>query len=455
MDDLDRQIIDIYCKLLPTLSQAELKSRLARRNTGILKNPPRPWCFAIRASDRRINNDTAILSSYRAVDRDHPEAHSLTIDHALLKTLAQPAELYPIMDWTDVAKRLGVHPESMRRSMKNGFFRVEHRKLLGGKRGHPVPVFLNYQTLDPTSGRLHQPPDPLWGGLWPWAADRLPKDFQQTVRRIPVYRPYRGQLRFRGYRFACPTCEKRVRTLFYPLPPLNLPRYFNHDPATRLAKSQNVGLASASETSDAPDTLEHESSSAFSVKSSAFACHTCHHIRYFSRMSGRDAWNHFITHVTAGLLYGHEVPRPKDFDSPEKRKRKYRPNLLRPPSKRRQQVLDRLLQGLTYDEIAQDLGVGYPTVHIHVKTIYKQNNVHSRQQLARRLNHRLPNPTSKKRAAVQHLLEQGATYKQIARSLNTTLHAVHHHATNIYRHHNVRGRKHLIQKLRAQIPEHP
>ena len=55
MDDLDRQIIDTYCKLLPTLSPDELKSRLARRNTGILKNPPRPWCFAIRASDRRIS----------------------------------------------------------------------------------------------------------------------------------------------------------------------------------------------------------------------------------------------------------------------------------------------------------------------------------------------------------------------------------------------------------------
>jgi DNA-binding NarL/FixJ family response regulator len=148
----------------------------------------------------------------------------------------------------------------------------------------------------------------------------------------------------------------------------------------------------------------------------------------------RDSWNQFISHVTAGLLYGRDIPKPKDFHAPDQRKRPHRPTLNRPPSQRRQQVLDLLLQGHAYDEIAKTLNIGYATVHGHVKHLYKQYDVHSREQLAKKQNHPLPPPrASTKRAAVERLLDAGLSYQQIADSLNTTYHAVHHHVTNIRR----------------------
>src|SRR6266536_3186746 len=171
VDDLDRTILETYLKVLPTLSNADLRARLARRKTGALNRPPRPWCLAIRASDTRINNDTAIIIPYQAIRfPTQPRPHQVVLDARLIRHLCQPVELYPNTDWTKVAKSLGVHPESLRHAMRSGRFRLHHYHLLGGKRGKPVPVFLNFETLDPTSGRLREPTDPLWGSVWLYAA---------------------------------------------------------------------------------------------------------------------------------------------------------------------------------------------------------------------------------------------------------------------------------------------
>ena len=62
-----------------------------------------------------------------------------------------------------------------------------------------------------------------------------------------------------------------------------------------------------------------------------FACHTCHHIRYFETLT-KSAWNYVINHITGGMLYGREVPKP-NWWKPE-RKRKYRPQLLRKADRR-------------------------------------------------------------------------------------------------------------------------
>jgi len=255
--------------------------------------------------------------------------------------------------------------------MKSGRFRLHYYKGLGGKRGKPVPVFLNYETLDPSSGRLRQPTDPLWGQMWQHASQRIPKTFGQRLTRHPVYLLYQGDPRFRGYKWQCPQCQKQTRILYLPLPPYNLPNYFNHDPATQLT---NPALQSA---------IRNPQSAM------EFACHKCHKIRFFSHQT-RDAWNQFITHITAGLLYGHEIPKPKNFHAPQTRKRKYRPNFNRPPSQRREQVKTLLLQNLQYQEIANQLKVGYSTVHQHVKHLYKQYNVHTREEFAKKQNQQLP-----------------------------------------------------------------
>ncbi|MDB5318981.1 MAG: Bacterial regulatory protein luxR family [Phycisphaerales bacterium] len=371
MDDLDRTILETYLKVLPTLSEQDLRARLARRKTAALSRPPRAWCLAIRASDTRINNDTAIIIPHHAIDfPTKPNSHEVVLDARLIRLLCKPVELEPNTDWTRVAKSLGVHPESLRHSMRSGRFRLHHYHLLGGKRGKPVPVFLNFETLDPTSGRLREPTDPIWGSVWRYASARVPENFEQPIQRRPVYALYQGDPRFRGYRWLCPKCERLTRMLYCPLPAYNIPRFLEHDPAQ---------LLNDSSFSPPPSPLN-------------FACHHCQRIRFFSRMN-HDSWNHFITHVTGGLLYGHEIPKPEDFSAATHRKRKYHPTLNRPPSKRREQVLQLLLQGDTYKEIAKRLKVGYTTVRGHVEILYKQNNVHSREQLGKKLNHPLPPPS--------------------------------------------------------------
>src|SRR5205823_3327391 len=105
MDDLDHLILESYQRILPSLSPNQLRSRLARRKLSAFSRPPRAWCLAIRASDTRINSDTAIISPYRALyPKNQPYPHDVTIDHKLLEHLCQPFELLPGMDWTNVAK---------------------------------------------------------------------------------------------------------------------------------------------------------------------------------------------------------------------------------------------------------------------------------------------------------------------------------------------------------------
>lgn len=407
MDDLDRVILETYLKLAPQLEKnpGELRARLARRQTGALNRPPRPWCLAMRASDTRINNDSAIIVPYQAVhSRTQPRPHQVIVNAQLVRHLCTEVELLPNTDWSKCAKRLGTHPESLRHGMRSGRFRLHYYKLLGGKRGKPVPVFLNYEMLDPTSGRNRLPTDPLWGSVWRYAAANFPESFEQTIDRRPAWVAYRGSPRFRGYRWLCPKCERFTRMLYYPLPPYNIPRYLDHDPSRSL--------------SDSVACLKPSSST------SEFACHLCHRIRFFSRMN-HDSWNQFITHVTGGLLYGHEVPRPAEFNGADQRKRKYRPSLNRPPSKRREQVLELLMQGHPSREIAEQLRIGPTTVNGYIAVLYKQNNVHSREELAKKLSHALPAPApSAKLQEIERLLEVGQTDKQIARLLKLTVNAV-------------------------------
>src|SRR5438093_9230607 len=51
----------------------ELHRRLARRRLKSLTRPPRAWCIAIRASDRRITPAHWIISPEHAMDLNHPE----------------------------------------------------------------------------------------------------------------------------------------------------------------------------------------------------------------------------------------------------------------------------------------------------------------------------------------------------------------------------------------------
>jgi len=310
MDDLDLAVIDAWNRLSPTIldNPAELQRRLARRRSATMRSPPRAMCLSVRASDRRLHTHAALLpeDAVDPDDLDYPgyEAHDCTLDAHTVRTVCRAVQIpWPGWDWWHLAGAMGVHHETLRRAMRKGAIHVRRVTGLGGKpRSNPVPVVYLDHPLDPSSSNLWQPPDPVWGAVWKTHADRVPDDLRQTLRRVPVEVEYPRQdgtvdLRFRGWRFICPGCGRPVRNVYYPLPVMDILTYF--------------GIA-----------VEPSEADAVAAPLPAFACVKCHKVRYFSRVD-RNSWNQLVTHLSAGLLYGHEVEKPA-WLTPD-RKRAYRP----------------------------------------------------------------------------------------------------------------------------------
>jgi hypothetical protein len=57
MHTLDSAILAAWARVRPILQSDpdELAARLARRRSQLLLRPPRAWCLAVRAADRRLN----------------------------------------------------------------------------------------------------------------------------------------------------------------------------------------------------------------------------------------------------------------------------------------------------------------------------------------------------------------------------------------------------------------
>ena len=74
----------------------ELHRCLARRRLKSLTRPPRAWCIAIRASDRRITPAHWIITPQHAMDLDHPEhpyepiEHEVTIQKHAIRRYCNP-----------------------------------------------------------------------------------------------------------------------------------------------------------------------------------------------------------------------------------------------------------------------------------------------------------------------------------------------------------------------------
>ena len=171
-----------------------------------------------------------------------------------------------------------------------------------------------------------------------------------------------GSLLFRGWRWLCPVCGRRSSVLFFPLPPVNVIRGY--------------GCFIEDDLIDAAFALDPELRHHPQRPHAGLACQTCHRIRT-TNCSEPAAWNNIIRHLSGGLLYGHEVPRPAWFTT--ERQKPYRPLLGRAPSKRIPQVQTMLLRGLStasatrrsYAEIANKLGVLKTTVSLHARRVFK------------------------------------------------------------------------------------
>ncbi len=340
MDAIDAALLSAWSNLAPALraDRAEALRRAARLSAATLRRPIRPWCCCIRASDTRMTS--AAQTSHR------PAPHTLNLSPARLRSLCAPVHIdWPGQRWTIVADKLGQHPESLRSWIARGVFRsrLVHPNTVNS-RGKPVPILWTTSPIDPNA-ELARAPDPHWGTLWLDLHTQIPDAASLRVRRVPVFSHYtrpNGTIdqRFRGYNFLCPgldptkPCNRPVSRLYLPIPTWTI----HHAHYADLSPSQD----------DARDTR--------------WACRRCHRIRYISFVE-RNGWNHFIAHLTSGLLYGHEVERPASFKP--KRKRTYKPHPRPAPRTARAKSLH--AQGKSHKQIAQELNIKLASVPSYLK----------------------------------------------------------------------------------------
>ena len=301
-----------------------------------------------------------------------------------------------------------------------------------GRPGRPVPVLFTWDLLDPCAANYWRRPHAVWGTHWQFLTHFVPRGFQQTIERVPFHVGTRSAVRagshekelFRGWRWVCPGCRKPVRTIYYAIAPVNFPELLGIDPA--------------------PPRRADADADARPEMPACFACTHCHAVRHFSPVA-RGAWNYFVSYLSAGLLYGREVPKPAWF-KPERR-RAYHPLPGRRPSKRQQQVLRRLKWGWTLSRIALDLRIGTSTVEAYARQVYRHHHVRTRRELMRVLGVSTPQPIRPRtRPRVLALLLRGSSIKQIARMLGIKVTTVVTHATRIYREQRVCGKEELVMR---------
>jgi DNA-binding CsgD family transcriptional regulator len=377
VDDISSAILSAWAVVGPRIlgDPMELAKRLARRRLKTLRRPLRAWCLAVRASDNRINPATAACSPEDAAYpyeadvhwRYHPhDEHQVVLTAKLLRQICRAVRIVPWEDWKVVARKLGVTKGALRNAINRGLFQVHYYPGLGGQIGKPIPTLYTPHSLDPSSGHIAEPPDEVWCGVWQHVADLIPRDFEQPVTRVPwnmtMRRTKRGPRQvFRGWRWVCPACKRKVRIVFLPVMPKNLPEMFG----LKLSR-------------DEWDQLE--------PPPMTFACARCHGVRTYSR-ADKNSWNELVHHLSGGLLYGFEVEQPAWLKG---RKRAYAPLPGRKPSKRCEEVLDRLLRGWRDRQIAKDLGISFHRARNLVARVLKQNHAHGRKELIRMLRPKNP-----------------------------------------------------------------
>src|SRR3989440_11038927 len=115
--ELERGIREAWLRLRGKIlsDPQELQRRLARRRMKSLTRPPRAWCVAVRASDRRITPAHWVISPEHAMDLDHPEHPYEPIEHeVIIRPHALRKFCRPVRtdSWgeqvEDVCKKLGV-----------------------------------------------------------------------------------------------------------------------------------------------------------------------------------------------------------------------------------------------------------------------------------------------------------------------------------------------------------
>ncbi len=446
MGEIEHHIQRAWDEIRPTLDENALARRLARRRTPLLRGPPRAWCLAVRASDTRLPAGQSItLTRDRLAHLCAPvliPAPGLMLDQLApllgttriglrnaridgtlrtrhIKLLAgrrgKPVPLLytdqpldpcskgfanpdPAWIWT-AAFRPGRIPRDITQTLTRIVRYISHAARHNA-RSHreitfprapsrclppPAPDLAwykwsrsgHYLGNDPTNWRKG-PHDPGDRPRYDRPKRRWSKRHAQSTSK--------GSLHFNGHQWICPRCHRTCRTIYLPLPRINL--LTNLPP---LAQINNIP-----------------------AYADGFACHRCHRVKFFSR-TRNDSWNQLIAYLTGGLLYGHEVPRPADFT---KRKRPYRPRLGFPPPLRRRQVLKLLLKGHTRAQITASLRMSPGALSQHINKIYKSEHVRSQRALLEKHNLPLPPHLILKPNQILSRLRSGETIPTIATALH-------------------------------------
>ncbi|HYF13529.1 MAG TPA: hypothetical protein VD971_00505 [Phycisphaerales bacterium] len=331
MDAIDIAIANAWNRLSPQLQRdrAEALRRAQRLSATTLRRPVRAWCCCLRASDTRFTDVGEIDPPDALRWRDE---HTLRVPAAALRKLCAPVHIpWPGLRWRDAAAKLGFHPETLRAWVERGVFgkRTQFPATVGS-RGKPVPFLWRREPIDP-AGELGRGPHAAWGSLWLTLHEDIPDGADLHVRRVADWRVHGRERRFNGWRFVCPgvvrPCGRPTDRLYLPIRVWTI----HHATVGALAR----GEAGA-------DTR--------------WACGDCHGVVFHSCSTVRG-WNLLISHLTSGLLYGHEVERPYALDDiPVKRRRK-RPR----PSPRAAMALGMRERGLSYKEIGRAMGIAAGT----------------------------------------------------------------------------------------------
>jgi len=470
MEELQDLIFNAWARVEQKIAQdpTELDRRLALRKRPVFRRPIRPWCLAIRASDRRITQYFGWHENWQGWEG----RQDIDVTAKLLRQLAMPLQTdRPYSTEKEMAHKLGRSRAAMWSIAKRGVFQRRSIHLLGGVKSH-VPVIYSKHLLDPCAKKLAFP-HWAWATQHAWLCERVPPHFEQTLQRIPRYiefvpHPLTGPRRrprdpfsrnwtqdgdyipdnwelkrdqinarvrerywenrqelldlgtlktrplrtFCGWLWICPRCEKVAAKLYLPLFAVK---------AFRLLGDRDPVIGSET----GMPTFEER-----------FLCSRCHHLQYV-RNRNSVTWNLLVMHASGGLLRGSEVPRPSWFPRATSARTKRR-------IVRREELLRRLLLGQSIVTIAREIDEPEQTLRRDLRLhIYPAAGVKTRRALLRACN--VPPPPNPTRAKVLSLMAQGLRTRQIAHRLDVTFHAVTAHQRALYRQASAHSRRDLLR----------
>jgi hypothetical protein len=150
---------------------------------------------------------------------------------------------------------------------------------------------------------------------------------------------------------------------------------------------------------------------AISPGNQTFACRECHGVAFYSRLDYR-MWNELISHLSGGLLYGHEVRRPAWYEP--KRKIKFAARINRVPSRRREQVRKCMEKGMKLVEIAQQMRISKGRVNAQALKIYAQAHVKDLKEFRQRFCRGVPVPSLLPAPSASRAVGRGKVAEEIA-----------------------------------------